>query len=126
MPTHLHGIFFHESFQAKALENVLTDFRKFTGRQLADYCQQHFPRCFTEVLHQREGTDRERRLWEPTRHLVQIETQGFWEAKIDYLHANPCRKGLVLQAEHWRFSSAKYWLHGGSMSDDVVLSAVWW
>jgi REP element-mobilizing transposase RayT len=126
MPTHLHGIFFHESFHAKALEGVLTDFRKFTGRQLADYCQQHFPRCFTELLQQRAGTDRERRLWEPTRHPVQVETQGFWRAKIDYLHANPCRKGLVLQAEHWRFSSANYWLHGGSVSNDVVLSAVWW
>jgi hypothetical protein len=35
MPTHLHGILFHETWQAKALENVLTDFRKFTGRQIA-------------------------------------------------------------------------------------------
>jgi len=31
MPTHLHAIVFHETFQAKALELVLTDFRKFTG-----------------------------------------------------------------------------------------------
>ena len=39
MPTHLHAIVFHETFAAPALEAVLTDFRKFTGRQLADYCQ---------------------------------------------------------------------------------------
>jgi len=45
MPMHMHGIFFHESFQAKPLEKVLTDFRKFTGRQLADYARSHLPRC---------------------------------------------------------------------------------
>jgi hypothetical protein len=32
MPTHLHTLLFHADFQAKALEQVVTDFRKFTGR----------------------------------------------------------------------------------------------
>src|SRR3954471_15915131 len=31
MPTHLHAVLFHADFQAKALEQVVTDFRKFTG-----------------------------------------------------------------------------------------------
>jgi len=35
MPTHVHAICFHESMQAKALEAVWFDFRKFTGRRLA-------------------------------------------------------------------------------------------
>src|SRR5229473_2998480 len=64
MPTHLHGIFFHESFQAKALEDVLTDFRKFTGRQLADSCRTQMPPCFTEVFEQQAGADRTRRFWQ--------------------------------------------------------------
>ena len=126
MPTHLHAIVFHESFQAQALEKVLTDFRKFTGRQLADYCRQHLPRSFTEVFEQRAGDDRERRFWQPTRHPVQLETEPFWQAKFDYLHANPCRKGLVIQPEYWRFSSARYWLHGGQTANDVVLSPLFW
>ena len=106
MPTHLHAILFHADFQAKALEQVVTDFRKFTGRRLADYCAEHMPICFQSVLAERAGGDRERRLWQPTRHPVQIETEGFWQAKIDYLHHNPVRKGLVRAAEHWRLSSA--------------------
>jgi hypothetical protein len=126
LPTHLHGIVFHESFQAPALEKVLTDFRKFTGWQLADFCQVHLPRSFTEVFQQKAGDDRERRFWQPTRHPVQIETEPFWQAKLDYLHANPCRKGLVTQPEHWRFSSAHYWRHGDGTANDVVLSPVFW
>src|SRR5438132_9456355 len=31
MPMHLHAILFHADFQAKALEQVVTDFRKFMG-----------------------------------------------------------------------------------------------
>jgi putative transposase len=124
MPTHLHGIFFHESWQAKALENVLTDFRKFTGRQLADFCQLHLPSSFHDVLKERAGDDRERRFWQPTRHPVQIETEAFWQAKLDYLHANPCRKGLVTQPEHWRFSSARSWLRGDQTGSEVELCDV--
>jgi hypothetical protein len=117
---------FHESFQAAALEKVLTDFRKFTSRELANYCSAHLPPSFTEVFRSRAGEDRERRFWQPTRHPVQIETEGFWQAKLDYLHANPCRKGLVTQPEHWRFSSANYWLHGSQMVNDVILISVVW
>ena len=126
MPTHLHAILFHADFQAKALEQVVTDFRKFTGRRLADFCSVHMPACFQSVLAERAGADRERRLWQPTRHPVQIETESFWQAKIDYLHNNPVRKGLVTASEHWRFFSASYWASGGAIENDVLISAVLW
>jgi putative transposase len=104
----------------------VTDFRKFTVRQLADFCARHMPAGFQNVLLERAGSDRERRLWQPTRHPVQIETEPFWQAKIDYLHQNPVRKGLVREAEHWRFSSASYWASGGKTDNDVLLSAIVW
>src|SRR5438067_1175679 len=126
MPTHLHAILLHADFQATALEHVVTDFRKFTGRRLADFCAQYTPASFQGVLVERAGGDRERRLWQPTRHRLQIETEGFRQAMIDYLHQNPVRKGLVRQAEHWRFSSASCWASGGKHENDVVLSAILW
>jgi REP element-mobilizing transposase RayT len=126
MPTHLHGIVFHETFTAKAIEQTLTDFRKFTGRQLADYCGEHAPPAFGDVFGRRAGMDRERRFWQPSRHPVQLETEAFWQAKLDYLHENPCRKGLVRQPEHWRFSSAAFWLAAQEEAGDVPLSAVQW
>jgi putative transposase len=100
MPTHLDAICFHESWQAADLEKVLFDFRKFTGRQLADYCAQHSPICFSHVFKQHSGGDRERRFWQPTLHAVQIESEDFWQTKLDYLHGNPCGKGLVTRPEH--------------------------
>src|SRR5919201_1022284 len=70
-----------------------------------DFCASNMPRCFSETFRAAAGTDRERRFWQPTRHPEQIETEQFWQAKLDYQHANPVRKGLVPRAEYWRFSS---------------------
>ncbi len=126
MPTHFHAILFDERFDAKQLETTVTDFRKFTGRQLCDFCEQNRPACFSETFRKAAGEDRERRFWQPSRHPEQIETESFWQTKLDYLHENPCRKGLVTHAGDWRFSSANYWLSDGSAKTDVILSGLEW
>ena len=126
MPTHLHAIVFHESFQPHTLEQVLTDFRKFTGRQLCDFCEAHMPPCFSDTLREAAGNDQTWRFWQPTRHPEQIETESFWQSKIDYLHENPCRKGLVVRPDHWRFSSANWYLSDAADTNDVVLHALQW
>jgi hypothetical protein len=41
-----------------------------------------------------------------------------------HLHANPCRKGLVLRPEDWRVSSALYWATRDD--NDVRLAEVGW
>ncbi len=126
MPTHLHAVLFHADFQAKALEQVVTDFRKFTGRRLADFCAQHTPACFPGVLAERAGGDRERRLWQPTRPSGANRDGGFLAGE-DRLPASESRaQGLVRTANHWRFSSASYWISDGKIENDVPLSAILW
>jgi REP element-mobilizing transposase RayT len=124
MPTHLHAIVFDVEFNAERLKHTLDDMRKFNGRQLLDYSGKHFPKCFGAEFQEHAGKDRERRFWQPTQHPVGIASDRFWNQKIDYLHANPCRKGLVLRPEDWRFSSARYWLT--REKNDVQLSDVGW
>ncbi len=126
MPAHFHAILFHQSFDAHELEQVVTDFRKFTGRQLCEFSEQHMPACFSETFREASGEDRDRRFWQPSRHPEQIETESFWQAKLDYLHENPCRKGLAVRAGDWRFSSASYWLSEGRTENDVTLSTLQW
>ena len=129
MPTHLHAVVFHESFQSQPLEATLTDFRKYTGRRLADFTRDHLPSCFTTAFRENSGDDRERRFWQPTRHPVQLETEPFWETKLDYLHANPVRKGLVTRSQCWRFSSASHWSPLPTLAaieNDVILTSVYW
>ena len=126
MPTHLHMIVFDEAFDAQRLERSLLDFRKFTGRQLVDYCVAHLPTCFTATLRAVAGKDRERRFWQLGRHPEAIYSEAFWRQKLDYLHENPCRKGLVRRAADWRFSSAAYYVSDGTEPSDVRICPLAW
>jgi putative transposase len=124
MPTHLHAIVFDVDFDSERLKHSLDDIRKFTGRELIKYTVSHLPKAYVEIFQQHAGKDREHRFWQPTQHPVGIFSNGFWKQKMDYLHHNPCRKGLVLRPEDWRFSSALYW--STREENDVQLSDVGW
>jgi REP element-mobilizing transposase RayT len=126
MPTHIHAIVFDSSFDAQQLEGTLTDFRKFTGRALSDYCVSNMPQSFTDGFRAAAPNDRDRRFWQPTRHPVALQTERFYRQRLDYLHDNPCRKGLVRRAEHWRFSSALYYVSDGRESVDVTITPLEW
>jgi REP element-mobilizing transposase RayT len=126
MPTHLHAIVFDHRFDNVQLQHSLTEFRKFTGRSLCDYCAQRMPRCFDDTLHEASTADRHRRFWQPSRHPEAVESEKFWRQKLDYLHENPCRKGLVRRAAHWRFSSAAFYISDGQEVCDVPVSAIDW
>jgi REP element-mobilizing transposase RayT len=106
MPTHLHLIVFDADLDTERLQRTLADLRKFTGRQLSDHSSQHGPKCFPAALRDQAVADRERRFWQPSRHPEAIQGEPFWQQKLNYLHDNPCRKGLVRSPDHWRFSSA--------------------
>ena len=124
MPTHLHLVLFDAEFRAERLKHTLDDLRKFTGRQLLDYSAKHAPQPFTLEFRRHAGKDRERRFWQSSQHAVGIVSEGFWKQKVDYIHYNPCRKGLVFHPEDWRFSSARHWVTGEE--NDVQLSNVEW
>jgi putative transposase len=124
LSTHLHAAVFDTSFNADRLKHTLDDMRKFTGRQLVAHAARHLPKVYAKVFEENAGRDRQHRFWQPTQHPVGIFSAPFWKQKVDYLHYNPCRKGLVTCPEDWRFSSARYWLTGKAC--DVQVSDVEW
>ncbi len=126
MPTHLHAIVFDGDFDNERLQKSLTDFRKFTGRSLSDFCVGHMPDCFHETLRGSSTADRERRFWQSSRHPEALQTEKFWRQKFDYLHENPVRKGLVTRAAYWRYSSAAHYISDGAEKCDVDLSSIDW
>lgn len=109
MPTHLHLIVFDREWDAERLQQALTDFRKFTGRNLTEFCREAMPACYMTTLGEAAGNDRKHRFWQPTRHPEFITSEKFHNQKRDYLHDNPRRKGFVLHPTHWRWSSARWY-----------------
>lgn len=123
MPTHLHLILFDAEFDNQRLQRTVHDMRKFCGQQLLKNCDVKAPKVFGQLFAGTQRQDRSRQFWQPSRHPVGIWSESVWRSKFNYLHDNPCRKGLVREAHEWRFSSAGYW--SGQVSRcDVVLSDV--
>jgi putative transposase len=102
MPNHVHLIAFDKSFDNARLQQTLTDFRKFTGRILADYIDMNLPDSLKKVIRTTSVTDRVRRVWQSGWHAEGLISESFWEQKMDYIHENPVRKGYVRLPEHWR------------------------
>jgi putative transposase len=126
MPTHIHAIIFDAEWKSSRLRQTLVDLRRFTGRELVNWCVRSTPPCFAEVLSAHAGEDRDHRFWRPTSHPVALESEPFWRQKLDYLHENPCRKGLVRRGADWRFSSASWYLSEGKSENDVPLTRIDW
>jgi putative transposase len=126
MPTHLHAIVFDATGNTANLNKSLIEFRKFTGRKLTEVCLTKMPSCFGKTLELAATEDRDHRFWQPSRHPVAIETEGFWRQKLNYLHENPCRKGLVRRAADWRFSSAAWYLTDKVAACDVEITQIDW
>src|SRR3990172_8535183 len=52
------------------------------------------------------------KIWQDEFHPKAVYTPEFLLQKMEYMHNNPVRKGLVLKPEHWRYSSARTYLNG--------------
>jgi putative transposase len=124
MPDHFHAILLDADFDNMNLQTTLNNFRKFTGRKLADYVDSHFPSSITSTLRDIKVTDRERRFWQHGWHSEGIFFQTFYKQKFDYIHMNPCRKGLVQNPENWQYSSAGFWINGEP--GRIPLSVIEW
>ncbi len=126
MPTHMHLIGTDVELNMQRFQQTIADMRRHTGKMLANYCEQRMPAAFAHVLRQTGRADRERQFWQQSRHPEAIYTQEFWHTKLDYLHDNPRRKGLVREPSHWRFSSAAHWLQDPPGESEVILTAPEW
>jgi putative transposase len=106
---------FHAIVSGLRPAQTVADFKKFTahellgqlkleGRewllnQLAYFCAAHKHASAHQV-------------WQEGVHPQLIMSDEMMLQKLDYLHNNPVKRGLVASPEHWRYSSAHEWLPG--------------
>ncbi|MEW5912641.1 MAG: transposase [Thermodesulfobacteriota bacterium] len=51
-------------------------------------------------------------VWQEGYYGFNIYSDGKMKEKLDYMHRNPVKAGLVVRAEQWRFGSARYYACG--------------
>ncbi len=108
MPEHVHLLVYPGAVPQR-MSRFLRAVKEPVARKAIGYLKQHTPRWLERVT-VREGQRVRRPFWQPgggyDRNITSIETL---RAMIDYIHANPVRRGLVERVEDWEWSSARWY-----------------
>ena len=104
MPEHVH-LLVYPGENPEQMSAFLKELKEPTARKAIALVKESSPR-WLEQLRVREGQRLRHRFWQPGGGYDRnITTAGALRAAIEYIHANPVRRGLVAQAEDWEWSS---------------------
>jgi putative transposase len=84
-------------------------FKSYTARRIIDHLQaKRVERLLAHLrfFKRAHKTDREYQFWQEGVHPELVFSEAMMREKLDYIHANPVKRGYVSLAEHWRYSSA--------------------
>jgi putative transposase len=100
MPSHLHAIF--NLADVKLLSRLIQSFKSLSSRKAKELgvCENY------EELYQKGSF----RLWKPRFDDFIIRTPEQFCIKLNYIHENPVRAGIVESAVDFKYSSASDWL----------------
>ncbi|WP_396170342.1 REP-associated tyrosine transposase [Flavobacterium sp.] len=114
MSNHIH--FIVQSKEGK-LSDLIRDFKKFTAKTILDKIQTE-PESRREWMLERfklatESHSRNKnfQFWQYGNHPEEIYTNKFMWSKLDYIHLNPVRAGIVAKASHYIYSSASNYVN---------------
>jgi REP element-mobilizing transposase RayT len=124
MSTHLHLVLWPD--MDASLSDVLRDFKRFTSRAISKEAHRAEDRQFLEVfaLARQQGRAQETsqyQVWQEGSHPEAIYTLEFARQKIEYIHNNPVKAGMVSTPEEWLYSSARAYLKGEETHPKVDL-----
>ena len=114
MSNHIHIVV--QSNEGK-LSDLIRDFKKFTAKTILDKIQNE-PESRREWMLERfqKATESHTRnknyqFWQYGNHAEEVYSEKFLWSKIDYIHMNPVRSGLVKKVEDYIYSSASNYIN---------------
>ena len=115
MSSHVHVILWPED--GINLSDVIRDFKRFTSKEISREAEQqgseYFIKIFSDArLVNRAQSISQYQVWQEGSHPEAIFTEKFAKQKVDYIHLNSIRAGMVKTAEEWPYSSARAYLLG--------------
>jgi REP element-mobilizing transposase RayT len=106
---------FHAILAGPDLSRTIADLKKFTAREilaLLEKERREWLRNQLRYFRAKHKVASEHQVWQEGVHPQSIPSDHILLQKLEYLHNNPVKRGLVASAEHWRYSSAHEWLKG--------------
>ena len=114
MSNHIHLII--QSDKNK-LSDLIRDFKKFTAKTIlhkietepesrADWMLKRF-----EFACKSHSRNEKYQFWQYGNHPEEIFSEKFFWSKLDFIHLNPVRAGIVVKASHYLYSSASNYVN---------------
>ena len=94
---------------------MLADLKRHTAQRVIEQLEnENCTWLLRQIRHARLGhkTESTHQVWQESSHPQALMSDVMMEQKLEYLHNNPVKRGLVASPEHWRYSSAHEWLGG--------------
>ena len=125
MSNHIHMII---QSKDEKLTELIRDFKKFTAKTILDkilienesrkeWMLERFKKA-TET-HQR---NKNYQFWQLNNHPVEVYSAEFLWSKLDYIHLNPIRAGIVEKASHYTYSSAQNYVNDDGLVNVHLVS----
>lgn len=107
MPDHLHVI----TDSPRVPSEVLRFIKGTIGHRVIAYLKEkNYESSLAKLRHGEQQRNYRYSLWEHDSNVFQIHSEAMFMQKVNYIHLNPVRAGLVEQAKDYRWSSAQSWL----------------
>lgn len=112
MPNHVHALVWFP------LPDILSEFMKQWKRISSFHIKKNLQEKQKSYA-SRIGPDEP--VWQRRFYSFNVYSEAMARAKLQYMHHNPVKAGLVERAEQWRFSSARYYLQGRPVGVEIAL-----
>ena len=116
MTNHVHLVMGAENNEPG---DILRDFKKFTSKQIISAIEGNASesrRDWMLKIFKSAGDANSRnsnfQFWVQENHPIELWSEKFTAQKLDYIHSNPVKAGIVDKAEEYRYSSARDYYYG--------------
>ena len=124
MSNHIHMIIRSEKI---GLSNFLRDFKSFTSKAIlteieesTDSRKDWMLKLFKNAAYKHKRNS-EYQFWTHENHAELLFSNNFIEQKLDYIHNNPVRAGLVNNPEDYKYSSAIDYADGKGLLELILI-----
>jgi putative transposase len=74
------------------------------------------------IIAERSNKHQKYCFWQNNYHPIELSSNFLMEQKLDYIHQNPVKAGMVLQPEHYVYSSALDYCGGKGLIDISIIA----
>ncbi|MDQ2920873.1 MAG: hypothetical protein M3R52_04565 [Acidobacteriota bacterium] len=106
MSDHIHLL----TNQPTTSADVLRCIKGITGGRVIDYLKEkNFRTSLAKLRHEEWKRKHAYSVWQKEKNVLSIFSEAMFMQKVNYIHLNPVRAGLVEKATDFRWSSARIW-----------------